>query len=1042
MRVLIILWIFSFVKILADNFVNSKALDLINAQDVYKQGITGKGVNVGVLDSAMNKNHISLKNKIGGEAIFDASSNGHGSHVGGIIAGEKLDSSKPHGVAYDAMLYSGQIFGNGVPPSFTDFFTKNKVKIINNSWNDTFYPFVGIQDLSFDRGFFYDTQPSEFFLQNVYQFSYAEEISNLAQKNQTLLVFASGNEGIISSGLNSILPSFDENLRSFINVGSLNADGVFRDGDKLRVTAKGVSDFSNGFLKSENYSLMAFGGQINSVDARGVNDYFKQSGTSMAAPMVSGAAALVAQKFPFLNGKQIADILLSTANKDYQAPKLVVKRSTNVNNPNNVYYTIIYIDNAPPANNNTQQIKQDLIAEGYTGTEADNILNNLITKVIPANYEAVVRLSREAVFGQGILDVKKALGGVATLDANRLNDRDKARLKNNTEELYYQVDTQGANAEFSNNIAQKQWDDSLHYSGAKNLPTNMQNLNVGFIKKGKGELTFSGVNTYRGSTIIQDGALRLKRSAKSGGELVNSNVFVEKGGKLSGNGIIHKDLMNEGVVRVGNEDLSNLEVRGTYRQVGVDSLLQLDFGRDKNSLLLAGSYDIQSGVLEYIPLQQFFYSGEYVKIDLGKLGDSIDKFTEVRVKENNAMSFEAVLDADKTTINAANKGIIVAPALKGDAYNTANSNVGSVLREIRNDRNLSEGYKNYFALLDNSPNSVQILESIEGKSYLDNAASDANNSLSTTQHNMLFALNPSAATSLAFNLHQEPQYLASVSSDSLTNTWNFLELNNKNLFWYLSPSYKKINGDGNKGYSSGVDLAIGKDINSDLRATLNLKYSNTDLEFNQSDFDSKNANFGVNTIYNLGAFKLLGGSFFNYGFNKMNRNVLGSTSSINAKYNSLSVALQMGVAKDWELQDFTLTPLVYLNYAYYHQESFKESGELWSKEYQPINHHTTSLASGLNLSYSFEDTFLKHTFSGFGIYEYRLNGKTLKNKARFNDFITQSFTQQNELNKYLISLGVSYYLTYGDYFFNLSLVDELARRENNMKLSGSFGMRF
>lgn len=46
----------------------------------------------------------------------------------------------------------------------------------------------------------------------------------------------------------------------------------------------------------------------------------------MAAPMVSGTAALVKQNFPFLDGKQIADILLSTANKNYKAPNLLLNK--------------------------------------------------------------------------------------------------------------------------------------------------------------------------------------------------------------------------------------------------------------------------------------------------------------------------------------------------------------------------------------------------------------------------------------------------------------------------------------------------------------------------------------------------------------------------------------------------------------------------------------------------------------------------------------------------------------------------------------------
>ncbi|MFS2056401.1 S8 family serine peptidase, partial [Variovorax sp. CT11-76] len=53
--------------------------------------------------------------------------------------------------------------------------------------------------------------------------------------------------------------------------------------------------------------------------------YIPMTGTSMAAPMVSGAATLVAQKYKFLDGAQIADVLLTTANKDLHLPDVVVK---------------------------------------------------------------------------------------------------------------------------------------------------------------------------------------------------------------------------------------------------------------------------------------------------------------------------------------------------------------------------------------------------------------------------------------------------------------------------------------------------------------------------------------------------------------------------------------------------------------------------------------------------------------------------------------------------------------------------------------------
>ena len=54
-------------------------------------------------------------------------------------------------------------------------------------------------------------------------------------------------------------------------------------------------------------------------------EFCGMSGTSQATPMVSGAAMLVQQKFGFLGGAQIADVLLATANNDFEPPKLILK---------------------------------------------------------------------------------------------------------------------------------------------------------------------------------------------------------------------------------------------------------------------------------------------------------------------------------------------------------------------------------------------------------------------------------------------------------------------------------------------------------------------------------------------------------------------------------------------------------------------------------------------------------------------------------------------------------------------------------------------
>jgi subtilisin family serine protease len=72
-----------------------------------------------------------------------------------------------------------------------------------------------------------------------------------------------------------------------------------------------IAKFSSGCGEAANYCLAAPGVEIRSTIPGG--GYKSESGTSMAAPMVSGAAAVLKQVFPNLSAKGISTILLCTA---------------------------------------------------------------------------------------------------------------------------------------------------------------------------------------------------------------------------------------------------------------------------------------------------------------------------------------------------------------------------------------------------------------------------------------------------------------------------------------------------------------------------------------------------------------------------------------------------------------------------------------------------------------------------------------------------------------------------------------------------------
>ncbi|EOH7341057.1 S8 family serine peptidase [Campylobacter coli] len=1209
--------------------------ELINVSKAHDQGITGQGIIVGVIDSPINQNHPNFKDKILGQSLGktgnkaytpDFNSDVHGSHVAGII-GAKRNNTYPYGVAYDAKIYGLQATGANVgrvvltPANAYEYFKDKNVKIINNSWGSAIFPVVGMKQLGWYSSTLKEQKP-DYIISTASSKNITKELIQLSKEKQVLMVFASHNQGISSPDLEAVLPYYDESLKAWLSVGSLDSSKIYKNSEgKLVVEAKGLSDFGNAFVGAENFSLVAPGSNINSINASyGVKDnifgsidkkpYRTLSGTSMAAPMVSGAAALVSQKFPFLNGKQIADVLLSTANKNYQAPKLTVKVTKDLLNvqtrKKQDYYTIIYIDQPVP--DNQEQIKQDLKSEWYFDT--DKILNNLISnytlmKDAGENYKGIQSLSKEALFGQGILDVTKALDGIAILDANRLEAKDvNSKYNKNEKEAYYSLDTKGYNTTFSNDISQKLWDDKTHLDTAKNSARNeLKDIQkIGILKTGDGILILSGNNSYKGTTLVEKGEIALhKREDKSGGTIAG-DVKVLNTGLFSGNGTINQNLHNEGIVRPGNKDLSDLTVKGSYTQTQ-KATLQLDFGNSGNSKLIASSYDIQGGKLEYIPLPQFYTSGTEVNIDLGSLNKNLDHFAEVKIASNNSVDFIAVLDKDKTSINKKvteseistpkeqekntlpeikpsgseheeskndtaldvkpeklmpdvtiaqpkptkpeiplpekqeentppqtpeakpdgtnlakpvikpipeikpeenendtslndkskesisvpdsttpqpqpepinpeisvpekqpeiltpekqeentpshtpqtkpDNTILVKPVIKPDAYNTSNTTMGAALRNIRSQDTLKNSYKNYFTFLDSTdkPTMQKALKSLESIGYIQNFSELYSQHYQTLQHNILFALNPSFQNDIMANLKSDPILLAYNPSNAFIDLG--LSDRDKKYIWYLSPNFKKIRANDFNGQSVGLNFTLGGNIDDASLLTFSANVSDSSFSFENANFKNQYFNLSSNYVLDLQSFKILSSASIGIIKNDLERQILLSTQTLNANYNSILNSLQLGLAKDFDFNNITLTPLIYFNYNFIRQNAFDESDGLFAKSYEAINHHSTSLAGGLNFAYLLEQENLKTKLSSFFIYEYRLSRKNIHSKVSFKDFPDQKFMQYYNLHSKMITWGISSSFNYPNSFFvRFNLINEFTKNQYNINFSTDLGFRF
>ena len=104
---------------------------------------------------------------------------------------------------------------------------------------------------------------------------------------------------------------------------------------------------------------------------------------------------------------------------------------------------------------------------------------------------AIEVLTKEEVFGQGILDVGKAVHGIARLDANRLAADNVVFVDELNEYGAIEAfDTKGFSAEFSNDISERRWDDDYHHSAYRtegafsNNAAALKDQKLGLLKAG------------------------------------------------------------------------------------------------------------------------------------------------------------------------------------------------------------------------------------------------------------------------------------------------------------------------------------------------------------------------------------------------------------------------------------------------------------------------------------------------------------------------------------------------------------------------------
>jgi serine protease AprX len=288
----------------------------------YGIDATGRGVGVAVIDTGIDSDLADFRDANGDsrvvasavvnpDATTDQDEYGHGTHVAGILAG----NSWRRGYDDDAR---GRYLGIAPNANLVS------VKVSDDDGNTTVLDVIRGLQFVVDHKDDYNIRVVNLSLEAANPGSYKTDPLDAAVENAwfngIVVVAAAGNRGTAPDAV-SYAPGNDPYA---ITVGAVDDGASKADGDDARPSWSSRGITRDGFIKPEVHapgagivSNLAKHSKFAQMCASCVVDgnMIRAGGTSMAAPVVAGAVALMLQKAPQLTPDQVKGLLIAGSRK-------------------------------------------------------------------------------------------------------------------------------------------------------------------------------------------------------------------------------------------------------------------------------------------------------------------------------------------------------------------------------------------------------------------------------------------------------------------------------------------------------------------------------------------------------------------------------------------------------------------------------------------------------------------------------------------------------------------------------------------------------